>query len=81
VTRAKGSSEFGAPQRRVTDSLLVLNAVMFAAQLLTKQGLTAWGAKVRVFHMNCTAVVLAQMCTAVVQHSASTLAEQPYTTL
>lgn len=45
LTRAKGSSEFGAPQRRVTDSLLVLNAVMFAAQLLTKQGLTAWGAK------------------------------------
>ncbi len=57
VTRAKGSSEFGGPQRRVTDSLLVLNAVMFAAQLLTKQGLTAWGAKVRVFHMNSTAIV------------------------
>jgi len=72
VIRAKGSSEFGAPQRRVTDSLLVLNAVMFAAQLLTKQGLTAWGAKVRVCLVNCTAVV---------QHNASTIAEQPCTTL
>ena len=47
VTRAKTFSEFGAPQRRVTDSLLIFNAVMFAAQLLTKQGLTAAGAKVR----------------------------------
>lgn len=45
VTRAKSSAEFGAPQRRVTDSLLVFNAIMFAAQLLTKQGLTVWGAK------------------------------------
>ena len=46
ITRAKTFSEFGAPQRRVTDSLLIFNAVMFAAQLLTKQGLTAAGIKV-----------------------------------
>ncbi|KAL3133340.1 hypothetical protein ABBQ38_007214 [Trebouxia sp. C0009 RCD-2024] len=43
--RANTFSDFGAPQRRVTDSLLVFNAVMFAAQLLTKQGLTVAGAK------------------------------------
>lgn len=46
VTRATNSSEFGSARRRVTDSLLVFNAVMFAAQLITKQGLTVWGAKV-----------------------------------
>lgn len=45
VTRATNSSEFGSARRRVTDSLLVFNAVMFAAQLITKQGLTVWGAK------------------------------------
>ena len=50
VTRAKTFSDFGAPQRRVTDSLLIFNAVMFAAQLLTKQGLTAAGAKVSHLH-------------------------------
>ena len=46
VTRTKTFSQFGAPQRRVTDSLLIFNAIMFAAQVLTKQGLTAAGAKV-----------------------------------
>ena len=44
--RAKTFSEFGAPQRRITDILLIFNAVMFAAQLLTKQKLTAAGIKV-----------------------------------
>lgn len=46
VPRAKTFSDFGAPQRRLTDSLLIFNAVMFAAQLLTKQGLTVACAKV-----------------------------------
>lgn len=38
--------DFGAPERRVTDVLLVLNAAVFLAQLATKQRLTAWGIKV-----------------------------------
>ena len=37
--------EFGSPERRVTDVLLVLNAVVYIAQLATKQRLTAWGIK------------------------------------
>lgn len=44
--RAKSFSDFGAPQRRLTDSLLVFNTLIFAAQLLTKQRLTVAGIKV-----------------------------------
>ena len=38
--------DFGHERRRVTDSLLLLNAVCCMLQWLTKGLLTAWGAKV-----------------------------------
>ena len=41
---------FGSEERRVTDSLLVFNAVMFAAQFFSKDAVTAWGIKVFVLH-------------------------------
>ncbi|KAK9822668.1 hypothetical protein WJX81_006503 [Elliptochloris bilobata] len=37
--------DFGSRERRVTDVLLVLNAVVYIAQLASKQRLTAWGIK------------------------------------
>lgn len=50
ASRAQNSGpqpgDFGHPSRRATDILLVANALMFGLQLLTKQGLTAWGIKV-----------------------------------
>ena len=39
--------DFGAPDRRVTDILLVLNAAIYLAQLASKGQLTVWGIKVR----------------------------------
>ena len=48
---AKKFSDFGAPQRRITDGLLILNAVVFAAQLITKQRLTVAGVKVLMGNM------------------------------
>ena len=36
---------WGHPARRVTDCLLLVNAVMFATQLLSKGRITAWGMK------------------------------------
>jgi hypothetical protein len=44
--RQRGALDFGSPLRRCTDTLLVANAVMFAAQWLTRDALTLWGAKV-----------------------------------
>jgi hypothetical protein len=38
--------DFGSPLRRCTDVLLVTNAVLFAAQWLSRDALTLWGAKV-----------------------------------
>jgi hypothetical protein len=38
--------QFGHPSRRVTDVLLVGNAVLFALQLASKEVLTLWGVKV-----------------------------------
>ena len=38
--------QFGSPERRVTDILLVANCVAFLGQWLSGQRLTVWGAKV-----------------------------------
>ncbi len=46
-TRTRGPFDFGSPIRRVTDVLLVVNCACFAAQWLTRDALTIWGAKVR----------------------------------
>lgn len=45
---AAGASRtgFGHPSRRMTDLLILANVAAFGTQLLTKQGLTVWGAKV-----------------------------------
>ena len=43
----RNPGDFGAPDRRVTDILLVLNAAVFVAQLASKDRLTIWGTKVR----------------------------------
>ena len=43
----RNASDFGAPERRVTDILLVLNAAVYVAQLASKDRLTSWGTKVR----------------------------------
>lgn len=43
---SRGSGGFGDPDRRVTDTLLVVNAVLFGLQVLTRQALTVWGLKV-----------------------------------
>lgn len=45
ATRASRTT-FGHPSRRMTDLLILANVAAFGAQLLTKQGLTVWGAKV-----------------------------------
>ena len=37
---------FGAPARRATDFLLLLNAAVFLAQMATSDRLLLWGAKV-----------------------------------
>lgn len=44
--RARGMLDFGSPLRRATDTLLVANALCFAAQWLSRDALTLWGAKV-----------------------------------
>jgi hypothetical protein len=38
--------KFGDPRRRGTDVLMAINIAVFVAQLLTKQRLLTWGAKV-----------------------------------
>ncbi len=43
--RAAGTG-FGAPNRRCTDVLLALNVLCFGAQLLSKDAVMVWGAKV-----------------------------------
>ena len=44
---AKGRpGSFGAPYRRVTDTLLVANVLFYVAQVASKQALTVWGAKI-----------------------------------
>lgn len=40
------TGKFGSPERRVTDSLLVANGLVFLLQMLTRQRLTVWGAKI-----------------------------------
>jgi len=40
------SGAFGSPERRVTDSLIVLNIMMFGLQTMTGSVLVAYGAKV-----------------------------------
>eukprot|EP00879_Flechtneria_rotunda_P023767 GHRR01025163.1.p1 GENE.GHRR01025163.1~~GHRR01025163.1.p1 ORF type:complete len:296 (+),score=107.40 GHRR01025163.1:713-1600(+) len=42
----KGPLDFGSPLRRCTDSLLVLNGLMFLLQWASKDALMLWGAKV-----------------------------------
>ena len=44
--RGRGPLDFGSPLRRATDTLLVANALAFAAQWLSRDALTLWGAKV-----------------------------------
>jgi hypothetical protein len=44
--RQRGALDFGSPLRRCTDVLLVLNALLFAGQWLSRDALTLWGAKV-----------------------------------
>lgn len=46
ATRTSSRNEFGAPHRRVTDFLLVLNAAAFIAQIVSKDRLLLLGAKV-----------------------------------
>eukprot|EP00877_Chromochloris_zofingiensis_P003209 jgi/Chrzof1/1288/Cz10g01100.t1 len=48
LTRQQRSSpyEFWSPVRRCTDIIMLLNAALFAAQWLSKDALTMWGAKV-----------------------------------
>ena len=46
ATRTSSRNEFGAPHRRVTDFLLVLNAAAFIAQIVSKDKLLLLGAKV-----------------------------------
>lgn len=43
----RNPGDFGAPERRVTDTLLVLNAAIYIAQLASKDQLTIWGIKAR----------------------------------
>ncbi|EIE20693.1 rhomboid-domain-containing protein [Coccomyxa subellipsoidea C-169] len=45
TTRTSSRNEFGAPYRRVTDILLVLNAAVYVAQLVSKDKLLLLGAK------------------------------------
>jgi Rhomboid family len=45
-TKKRGPLDFGSPLRRCTDSLLVLNALMFVLQWASKDALMLWGAKV-----------------------------------
>ncbi|BDA42210.1 RHOMBOID-like protein 10, chloroplastic [Coccomyxa sp. Obi] len=45
ATRTSSRNEFGAPHRRVTDFLLVLNAAAFIAQIVSKDRLLLLGAK------------------------------------
>ena len=40
------TGKFGSPERRVTDALLVANGLVFLLQVLTRQRLTVWGAKI-----------------------------------
>lgn len=44
---ARRYGEFGSPERRATDTLLVANVLLFGVQMLSGQLLTAWGIKVR----------------------------------
>ncbi len=44
--KKRGPLDFGSPLRRCTDSLLVLNALMFVLQWASKDALMLWGAKV-----------------------------------
>lgn len=46
TTRTSSRNEFGAPHRRVTDILLILNAAVYVAQLVSKDKLLLLGAKV-----------------------------------
>ena len=45
--RVAAGTGFGAPSRRCTDVLLAVNVLCFGAQLLSKNSLMVWGAKVR----------------------------------
>lgn len=45
--RSSSRGEFGDPDRRLTDVLLVTNILMFGLQLATNQMATVWGMKVR----------------------------------
>lgn len=46
--RRRGLVEFGDERRRVTDTILVMNAACMAMQWLSRGLLTFWGAKVGV---------------------------------
>jgi membrane associated rhomboid family serine protease len=45
-SKPKGPFDFGSPLRRCTDAILVVTALVFAAQWLTRDAITVWGAKV-----------------------------------
>lgn len=45
-SRGRGALDWGSPLRRCTDSLLVLNGLMFILQWASKDVLMLWGAKV-----------------------------------
>jgi hypothetical protein len=45
--RPRSWQEFGHEARRATDTLLLLNALMFIVQWMSKDVVTFWGAKVR----------------------------------
>lgn len=46
TTKTSSRNEFGAPHRRMTDFLLVLNAAVYIAQYFSKDRLLLLGAKV-----------------------------------
>jgi hypothetical protein len=46
VRKRGGALDFGSPLRRCTDSLLVINGLLFVGQWATKDALMLWGAKV-----------------------------------
>ena len=46
-SRRGGRAEFGDERRRATDVLILMNVVVFALQLLSKDVLTLWGCKVK----------------------------------